>query len=354
MYLLHSRKLRRYRLSIKKYIFLACLICIFLLLIFSFYKSTLTIIQVSKKYYNYPLVTTSVFENTQKNDQILQTAIQKELIDAKGTYSIGILDLNTNHSFYFNQQTFYNTASLYKIWIMAIVYQQIQEGILQSDDVISIDAATLNKELEVPLEEAEQPSGIIRFTIQDALEKMITLSDNNAALLLTHAIKLSSVKKFLKENNFNHSHGGEIGHLPSSNSEDIVLFFDKLYHRKFANEKYTNAMIELLKKQELNTIIPKYLPSNTSIAHKTGAIDLFTHDAGIIFIRDYPYVLVTLSNTDSPPAAEERMARISKNVYEHFFYKSQQEKKDKVIYATMGISITAFLLLLLYTIKHWK
>jgi beta-lactamase class A len=215
-----------------------------------------------------------------------------------------------------------------------------------------MDAERLNKELEVPEDEAEQARGIIQFSVNDALEKMITLSDNNAALISTHTIGLSSVKDFLFKYGFSDSRGGEIGRLPTSTAKDMGLFFEKLYNHKLANTEYTKEMIELLKRQELNTIIPKYLPKTASVAHKTGAIDLFTHDAGIIDIPSNPYIIVTLSNTDSPPAAEERMARISKNIYDYFIVRSVEKKRESLIYASITVVVASIVLICIYKIKQ--
>ena len=77
-------------------------------------------------------------------------------------------------------------------------------------------------------------------------------------------------------------------------------------------------MIALLKQQTLNDKLPKYLPENVEIAHKTGEIDRFSHDAGIVFFEKGDYIIVVLSETDNSPAANERIADISKKVFEYF------------------------------------
>ena len=55
-----------------------------------------------------------------------------------------------------------------------------------------------------------------------------------------------------------------------------------------------------------------------SIAHKTGEIGYFTHDAGIVFSNKGDYIIVVLTESDFPLATEEQIADISKSVNEYF------------------------------------
>ena len=77
-------------------------------------------------------------------------------------------------------------------------------------------------------------------------------------------------------------------------------------------------MLDLLKSQKLNNKLPKYLPQEIDVAHKTGEIDSLTHDAGIVYAPTSDYIIVILSKSDYPPGAEERIADISRAVYEYF------------------------------------
>ncbi len=201
---------------------------------------------------------------------------------------------------------------------MATAFDQIQKGTLRADEILSQDIETLNNKFNIATDEAELTEGTITLSVNNALEQMITVSHNYAALLLTEKIKLSSVATFLKQNGFGESTVGTNGGLPKSTPSDIALFFEKLYKGKLANEQYTNQMIDLLKKQQLNDKLPKYLPQDAIIAHKTGEIDYFTHDAGIIFSDKGDYIIAIMSESDSPSGAEDRIAQVSKAVYDYF------------------------------------
>jgi beta-lactamase class A len=308
--------------------------------------------------------TKSIFHKlTQKppltNSIALAAIVQKRLKDTSGDYSITIKNLKTGEFYNYNEKKIYNTASLYKIWVMAVVYQQIQKGALKESDILSEKASILNTIFDIPEEQAEQSEGTITFRVDQALEQMITLSDNSSALLLTEKITKPAVKNFLKTYQFTQSIGGEKGKIPTSTTADISLFFEKLYSGHLANSLYTNKMIAILKKQHLNTVIPKYLPTQTAVAHKTGEMEKVDHDGGIVYTPFGNYIIVMMSSTPLHTVSEEKMALISKDVFHYFEedYKErlkQQAKKIREYQILSGFGILLFALCIFIKIKARK
>lgn len=84
------------------------------------------------------------------------------------------------------------------------------------------------------------------------------------------------------------------------------------------NEKYSKEMLSLLQRQKLNNKIPKYLPSGLAIAHKTGELDEYTHDAGILYASSGDYIIVLISKSNDTDLAAERLANVSESVYNYF------------------------------------
>lgn len=248
----------------------------------------------------------------------LGTAVQHELEGTKGKYAVVIKNLKTGESYAFNENTLYKSGSLYKLWVMAVAYQQIQAGQLNKDDILSQDIATLNKEFYISPDVAELTDGTITLSVHDALTQMITISHNYAAFLLAEKLHLSTIATFLQANGFSHSQVGTDGTEPITTASDIASFLEKLYRGKFANQQNTNEMITLLQQQQINDKLPKYLPQDVIVAHKTGELDSVTHDAGIIYEKNGTYIIVILSESDTPSLEEERIANISKAVYEYF------------------------------------
>ncbi|MBI2315152.1 serine hydrolase [Candidatus Daviesbacteria bacterium] len=247
----------------------------------------------------------------------LNRLIQYSLAGTKDTYGITIKSLKTGETYSYNDHRVFDTGSLYKLWVMAATIKQIEEGILTEELSLNGSIGDLNKKFNIDSASAELTTGSINMTVASAINQMITISHNYAALLLTEKIKLSTVAKFLKENGFQESSVGITGEAPKSTSADISLFLEKLYKGELASKENTEKMINILKKQQLNGGLQKYLPAGVA-AHKTGDLGWFKHDAGIVFTQKGDYVISILSESGSPLGAQEKIALISKIVYDYF------------------------------------
>ncbi len=261
---------------------------------------------------------------TSKNGQVksetysLEKAVQNALEGSQGTYGIVIKNLKTNQTYFQNEHLSFDSGSLYKIWLMAESYEQIRSGDLKEDEILSEDVSFLNQQFDISEEEAELSDGIITLSVNDAIKQMTTFSHNYAALLLTQKVKLSSVKKFLVENNFKGSKIGINGENPSTTAYDVAQYFERLYEGQLADLDSNEKMLNFLKAQQLNNKLPKKLPSGTVIAHKTGEMDGFSHDGGIIYSPKADYIIVVMSKSDNPAGAEGRIADISEAVFHYF------------------------------------
>src|SRR5690606_32834590 len=167
---------------------------------------------------------------------------------------------------------------------------------------------------DIASESAELTEGGFDMTVADALREMITVSHNYAAYMLTIKIKTSNVKSFLETHGFKHS---SVGPEPKSTASDIALFFEKLYRGELGTPEHTQKMLDLLAEQKLNDRIPKYLPKDVTVMHKTGELNRVKHDAGIVSTPTGDYLIVLMSDSSNQHQAAERLANISKNVYEY-------------------------------------
>jgi beta-lactamase class A len=247
----------------------------------------------------------------------LAAVVENALLNTKGNYGIVILNLNTNEFYLRNEHRQFTAASLYKLWVMAAALEQIDNNSLSQDQILTADIDSLYEKFNVASPSAKSS---ISISVQKAIEKMITISDNTTALLLSSKIKLSNIKNFLDKNAFVCSKLGTVEKEPITCAYDIAMFYKKIYHGELVNSQTSAYMIELLKKQRLNGKLPKYLPDGITIAHKTGELGSFTHDAGIVYTDSGEYLIVVLSESDpqSRLMAEDRIARVSKAVYKYF------------------------------------
>jgi beta-lactamase class A len=79
-------------------------------------------------------------------------------------------------------------------------------------------------------------------------------------------------------------------------------------------------MVEILKRQFYNDLIPALLPKEVQVAHKTGWITGVHHDSGIIYLPDgRQYVLVLLSKKcTNEVAAVQLLSKVAKLFYNYF------------------------------------
>lgn len=244
----------------------------------------------------------------------LEETINQAMDGAMGNYSIYIKNFKTGEEYKKDEHREYDAGSLYKLWIMATVFDQIKAGKLDPEEILSGDITGLNQTFGIPDDAAELTDGSITLTLNQALTQMITISHNYAALLLTQKIGLSKARAFLEANGFKESSFND----PKTTAFDVELFLEKLYRGELVSKEASQEMISLLKGQKLTDGIPKYLPAGLPVANKTGDIGRFKHDAALIFSPGGDYLIVILSESNSPPGAQERIALISKAIYGYF------------------------------------
>lgn len=249
-------------------------------------------------------------QRSREIESIILPIVEKE----QGIYSATIKNLKTGEEYGLDENRKYASASLYKLWTMATVYQQIEIGKLTMDKTLTVDIATLNKAFALG-DDAELTEGSITRTVKEAVEQMITISHNYSAILLTYTIKNSTVRDFLIANNFTDS---KTGSPPTTTAKDIADYYEKLYKGELISNEASKEMLEILKRQKLNDRIPKYLPKGTVIAHKTGELGSAKHDAGIVFSEKGDYIIVIMSESKAPLKAAEVEANLSKAVWEYF------------------------------------
>lgn len=246
-----------------------------------------------------------------KNEDVGEI-IDSELRGEKGTYSIIYKNLKNGDYYAHNPSEIYESASLYKLFVMAKSYEAIEDGDLTHQTILSDTVQRLNQRFDIASEEAEMTEGSFRMTVDTALEQMITISHNYSALLLSSRLKSSAIKEFIAANGFANT---DFNSPPKTTAEDIVLFYEKLYKKELVSSQSSDEMMNLLKRQELNDRIPKYLPKNTLVAHKTGELGGVKHDAGIVFAPEGDYILVMMSDTNAPQHAAEVQAKISERIF---------------------------------------
>ena len=261
----------------------------------------------------------------------------RPLIDAhKGQIAIAMKHLKNGESFTHRADEPMPTASLIKLPVMLEVYQQAHEGKLSLTDPITLTNAD-----KVP------GSGILTahfsegasFPLADAVRLMIAYSDNTATNLVIDKIGLSATaarmealgfpntklhsKSFKRETSIFPERSEKFG-LGSTTAGEMVALLELLHAEKLVSPTASKAMLEHLKKCDDKEKFPRFLSTNTVVAHKTGSVSDARTDAGIIFTQGGAIALcvLTAKNEDAswtPDNAGNRFcATVAREVVAHF------------------------------------
>lgn len=245
----------------------------------------------------------------------LKSSISDSLKEFKGRYAVYIKNLKTGEEYKVNETEAFEAGSLYKLWVMAAVFEAVKNGKLRMSDNLEANIEDINKKFSIDEEDAEFNDGHLQFTIRSAIEQMITISHNYAALMLLTKVSQDKVESFTKSLGLKSS----TMNVPlETTASDVATFFDHLYKGEVVDLNSSKEMLEILKRQKINDRISKNLPKDTLVAHKTGDIGYFENDGGIVFTPKGDYIVVILTESDDPKIAGEKIANISKSVYDYF------------------------------------
>ncbi len=304
----------------------------------------------------------------------LERDIQRVRQKFRGEMAVYMKNLATGEEIALDADRVYETFSVIKVPIMAEVLRQAEQGKFSLSDRVELKAS-----------HTRWPSGVLytmdpglQPTIRDLLTLMIIISDNAATDMLADRVgrdritqtmhelglKKTSIeysdldwdrrwlgfldpryrnetaegvmqfpfgkytdaevseafRKVIEETEvyFGHSTAREMGHV-----------FELIANGKLVSKQASALMIEILKKQQVNNRIPRYL-MDTGVAHKTGdGAPWVANDAGILWVGDQPIVLVVFTGRHRGTAAEqyEAIARVAALVVRHHGGKVSSEFK---------------------------
>ncbi len=202
------------------------------------------------------------------------------------------------------------TASLYKLGVLLEAERRVDAGTLKYADPITIDLEDVNEDGSF------EPAGTT-LTVDEALERMITVSDNGTALALEHHFTAAQINVTLAANGIKPFRLWEVeGEDNEASPRAVATFFALLAQRKLISRAASDRMLQRLGRQQINDRLPAQLPPGSVVAHKTGNLAFVTHDAGIIYGKSGdPVVVVAMTWNSGAEEAVELIQDIGSLVY---------------------------------------
>ncbi|MCP4857141.1 MAG: hypothetical protein GY903_21880 [Fuerstiella sp.] len=259
------------------------------------------------------------------------------LIEAhEGEVAVSVRHIGSGEEFHYRSDVVMPTASLIKLPVMIEAYRQAAEGIIDLQATVKWTDAD-----KVP------GSGILtkhftggsKLSLRDLIRLMIAYSDNTATNLVVDRIGLDATARAMASLGFPETRlhskvyrGGtsifpdrsqEYG-LGSTRTTDMVELLERIHRRQLVTPEACDEMMEHLLACEDRSKLPRLLPEQIKIAHKTGAVSAARCDAGLLLTPDSAIAICVLTrgNTDrrwtDDNAADLLCARIGRLVFEHF------------------------------------
>ncbi len=261
----------------------------------------------------------------------------RSLADAhSGRVAIAVKDLQSGTVVRIRDDEAMPTASLIKLAVMVTAYRLAEAGDVDLDDVLTLRAAD-----KVPgagvLREHFSDGATIR--LRDAIRLMIAFSDNTATNLVIDRIGLDATNAAMKALGCDATrlHSKTYARDASLDAEaskrygvgrttpaDAVSLLERLTRGTLVSKTADAEMLRHLAACRSRSMLPRLLPADTPIAHKTGSIATARCDAGVITAPAGPIVIcvMTAKNTDrrysERNAAERLIAQVARITYRHF------------------------------------
>jgi beta-lactamase class A len=241
-------------------------------------------------------------------DAALEEVIRSSLGDEVDSYGVVVKSLVSGAVAEVNSHKRFETASLFKLWVMYEVYKQVELGLVDMDEELLVtpyyaswDAGSL------PVEICDT------LTVREALWAMITYSDNTSGFLLRDRVGMENIHRDLQALGLTES-----AFRPenvTSTAADMVRFLEMVVLQAAVSREASREMLDLMLAQQVRDRLPALLPPDTEVANKTGNLPEVTHDVGIVYAPQPTYVIAVLSDESGEA---QLIALLSRAIYDYF------------------------------------
>lgn len=266
---------------------------------------------------------------------VLALRLERFLHPPGGTVAVFYHNLGTGATYARNEDQTFHAASTMKVPVMMALFQAVDNGELRLDQPIPVrnqfqslaDASPFALD---PKDDGDpdlyQAVGSTR-PLEELIRRMIVRSSNLATNLLIDKIGASRAQDLMRGlggyntiilRGVEDDKAYQAGLNNVTAAEDLAIALTALAQGKSFKPASNEKMIAILKDQEFNEKIPAGLPPGTPVAHKTGDITGFHHDAAIVYPPgEKPYVLVVMTEGyQDEKDANRVIAAISQVVWE--------------------------------------
>ncbi|HET9986615.1 MAG TPA: serine hydrolase [Longimicrobiales bacterium] len=244
----------------------------------------------------------------------LRPALEARIAKHKGTVGLALLDPKTGELLSIHGDETFPTASVIKVPILVTLFHRIDKGDLKlSDPVVMLGVDRM------------PGSGVLQYfdvphqlTVKDAATLMIALSDNTATNLVIDKVGIRTVNARMDTLGLPHTklwakvfQRSATTIAPDSSAKyglgvttpvEIAKLLGMIYKGEAVSADASKTMLGMLDDQFYGLVeIPRYMPPDVKVAHKTGEDSKTRNDVAIVRDpkgRDYILAVLTKNNAD--------------------------------------------------------
>ena len=203
-----------------------------------------------------------------------------------GEAGIIVLDADGNELFAHEADAAVPAASVIKIPLVMTVFADAAEGLLSLDERCAVGARVDGSGVLRHL------GGITDLTLRDLATLTVIVSDNTATNRLIERIGLARVAERLQEwgctgtrlaramfDTEAAARGADNVIVP----REVAGLLLRLLRGDCGGRATSDAVLAVLERTQDDSLLRRYLPIGTRVAHKTGSLDAVRNDAGILF-----------------------------------------------------------------------
>lgn len=227
----------------------------------------------------------------------LQAAVNQFASRHGDGYSVYVEHLDTRTRASHKANASMTAASMYKPFVVNEALKMIENGQLVEDAIVD---------------------GSRQLSLRDCMRITITVSDNPCGAILQRITgAANSSLPALSVQGFDNT--DLRGVYPTTTAKDIGRLFVNLHNQSYLNARNNQFFLDVLGEQTVTNRLPQGLPAGTTIHHKTGDLNGYAHDGGLIETDNGWYVIVIMSRPSSAGNLNDRyavMAQLSRDVHE--------------------------------------
>lgn len=193
------------------------------------------------------------------------------------------------------------SASIIKLFIMAAVYDRVNQGFLDAESVYT------------------DVYYMITVSSNEAANRLIRLLGDGDEAAGMAAVNAFAAGMGCQGTQLNRLMLVENGLQNYVTVQDCALLLRQIYEGTCVSTEYSALMLSILREQTSTDYIPAGVPQGVPIAHKTGNLIGYCHgDVGIVLDDTNPYIVCIICNAPyDMGVALNRIPQISALIYQH-------------------------------------